>query len=87
MNARQTRAIAVRRQVRIGKLTRTERLMAAAINEHRLLEPMQCDVEFMGSGFVSKLAAYRARHDRLLQAFAELTCERLAMQETKGNAE
>lgn len=83
MNARQTRALTVRRQVRIGKLRRTERLMAAAINEHRMLEPMQCDVEFMGENFAPKLAAHRARHERLLQAFAELTVERMNLTEPK----
>ncbi len=80
MNARRTRAVTVRRQVRIGKLRRTESLMAAAINAHRLLEPMRCDVDFMGADYGPKLAAYRARHDRLLQAFAELTVERMEPQ-------
>lgn len=54
--------------------------MRAAINEHRELEPMQCDVDFMGGDYLEKRRQYRDRHERLLQAYAELTCERMALE-------
>lgn len=79
MNARQTKAQKVRRQV---KLRQVEAKMSAAINAHHLLEPLQCDVEFMGEDYLEKRRRYRDRHERLLQAFAELTCERLKLTET-----
>lgn len=56
--------------------------MRAAINSHRLLEPMQCDACFMGPDYLPKIEQYRSRHDRLLRSFAELTCERTTLQMT-----
>ncbi|HXI42811.1 MAG TPA: hypothetical protein VNH83_22705 [Bryobacteraceae bacterium] len=85
MNAKQARSMRVRRQVRIGKIKRVEERLRRAINEHRHLMPIPCDMVLMGQDFMPKLEAYRARHDRLLQAFAELSCERMKLEETNGS--
>lgn len=78
---RKTTARITRHRIRIRRLRIVEGKMRSAINEHRELEPMQCDVDFMGGDYLEKRRQYRDRHERLLQAYAELTCERMAMQE------